>query len=353
MTESQTTLARRKKGMLVARLAIDSENLRAHLPIEVRDSDLGLVRTVTTGESVELDPGLYEVSAVLDDGRKHRKVVQVEEGKQRRVGLRVDPQAWRAPVSLGSGDDKPELLDLVGARRVAASDTRWEFCPKGPIGRVPYADLKLGRQTIRVSLPINPEGYDREASSCSIRFERSEVGLRAQVDISAGRKVSSTIQHMMSQGEVFAAHFVSRLVADDLLREKYNDPVGAALGAQLLFQAGTLEKREEWLKNLAKSFPWLPDGSILLGALEVGMPAQRDQGISRLVRASRSRPMFTFAFSVLLDTLRRVSRDPEFSFLNSVVKGLAERAGQLDWSALVVTERLDLHATHDASRRRG
>ena len=50
--------------------------------------------------------------------------------------------------------------------------------------------------------------------------------------------------------------------ATQLLNEKYEDPVAAAVGAYGLLKFGNNDRRD-WIKNLCNDFSWLPDGAAI------------------------------------------------------------------------------------------
>ena len=68
-------------GRLRARLDIPSWRLSQNLPIEIRDSRLRLLGEFKNDQIVELKPGWYEVSAVLNDGLRHSETVRVIAGE--------------------------------------------------------------------------------------------------------------------------------------------------------------------------------------------------------------------------------------------------------------------------------
>jgi hypothetical protein len=65
-------------GTLSVELESTSSFLMGALPVEVRDSRSRLIRTFKGGQLIELEVGLYSVSAILDDGRRSTRVVHVE-----------------------------------------------------------------------------------------------------------------------------------------------------------------------------------------------------------------------------------------------------------------------------------
>ena len=373
------------EGTLRATLNLPSYALTHNLPIEVRDASLALVARITHDTPQRLKPGLYQVSAVLHDGRTHARVVRVVAGEEVPVELIIDPadlmptERPRSPLDrfvdvtssfAGTSDDtnkslcieklietglfgRPRLppakhlnligdrlLDLVGARLVEAATDQWVFVPDDtPTEAVPYALFDVHGEKRSISLPVNPNGHTDEERACVLRFETYDEGVEPRAWIHHARTVSSTMQHMVAGGQLFHAQSVAAMAADDLLRGKYDDPVGAGLGSLVLYQAGTLRDRISWLENLAGRFDWLPDGKILLGVLLLDSPPERDRGAKLLFRAADQRPMFTLSYSILLDTFRRWPIRRHTASASSAAKTLSRTAASVDWNAFVFTQR--------------
>ncbi len=74
-------------GTLSVTLMGDSDFLGLTIPIEVRDSNMQLVGQASTVHSLELPEGLYEVSAILEDGRRHHKLAHIRPGEVTRLEL--------------------------------------------------------------------------------------------------------------------------------------------------------------------------------------------------------------------------------------------------------------------------
>ncbi len=342
-----------KSGKLTTWLETDSAQLRMTLPIQVRDSELALVRETKRGDTVDLDPGWYEVSAVLDDGRARSQLVEIKSGEDTEVSLGLSDA--KSSQALAQGFDglealpeRPELIDIVGATAVARADRppkpnytsgeTWWFTHK-PLGSgTPSVKIALDGVTRSISLPINPEGHGSEAF-CFVSFERYADGSAARAWVSPARIVSSAVQQMLARGRTFTAHTVVDASAEQLLYDKYRDPVGAVLGALVLYQAGVLQKRLGWLENLARDFTWLPDGRILLGALLLRDQATEQRAISLLLGSGWERPMFTLTFSVLLDVLRTWQNRSLKA--KAALNDVALMAARVDWSASTFTLRED------------
>lgn len=67
----------------------DSYHFREHAAVQIRDSNMKLLKLARSNQRNEysVKPGLYQVSAVLEDGREHKQYVRVEQGGTAEVGF--------------------------------------------------------------------------------------------------------------------------------------------------------------------------------------------------------------------------------------------------------------------------
>lgn len=131
-------------------------------------------------------------------------------------------------------------------------------------------------------------------------------------------QVSSALAYLGS-GDLPSAR-KSLKVAQELLFEKMVNPVAAAGGGCVLVsdwlrQAGEAAQRERWfgwVDNLARSFPWLPDGPILAGWLALRGRAEPrvDQARAAFLEAHRrGLPFYAAALRLLYDGLSLLAND--------------------------------------------
>jgi len=127
--------------------------------------------------------------------------------------------------------------------------------------------------------------------------------------------------------------------ASRLLADKYEDPAAATLGGLTLHRLGHLTERADWVENLARDFPWLPDGQVLLAALLLEH-ADRDElnrGLQLLLAASQRRPMYTDGISLMMELLRRWPDEGSEPSRRARLQGLAGTTKDLDWNAVSLT----------------
>lgn len=76
-----------QEGKISVEVVSDSIFFGDGVQVEVRDSQLRLVQRSSFERQFPLPTGLYEVSAVLEDGRRYKQVAQVQDGQTVNVKL--------------------------------------------------------------------------------------------------------------------------------------------------------------------------------------------------------------------------------------------------------------------------
>jgi len=370
------------KNRISVQLPSGSNFLGQSSPIEVRDSRMNLVKQLYQGQEAELADGLYEISAVLDDGQKHRRLVNLQGGHREEITL--DAKAGRVAeddnldlsISMAPNPDSlatsnmarylaPEKgavsfrmrtpIDLTrsfepaptaepeiaftaahGAKLKEAHVNRWIFEPSVDLVAVPRADFLVQGRKVTISLPLNPESdYPLNAGEVLASQDTEVPTLRAW--ILRERTVSSAMQHMLSSGYLLRAAKIAD-EAVDLLRYKYQDPTGALLGALLLNKIGQLEPRTGWVRNLARDFDWLNDGKVLLALLLSRDETRREEALSLLLQASAKPTMFTESYSLMLDLLRRWPGAGHEDQRQQALETLAGMSPYTDWDSMMLCQ---------------
>jgi hypothetical protein len=366
-----TTDTRRPKvpsrGKLRVEIRSPSVLLTTLLPVEVRDAEQKLVDTLRGGShGIDLPVGLYSVTALLGNGRREPRLVQIEGGRTTTVLFDPPPmgaaRSYDAMEAMLAGRaflrvsaEVAITLASPGVAVVHVGRGRWLVTPERLDWEgVPWLALAGGGEVVRVALPINPAGTTADERSCIVEaswssVERIRAGrLRVRVAPAPERRVTAAIQGLAESGNlVHGAEFAS--MATELLQDKYSDPVGAALGGLLLHRIGRLADRTEWVENLARDFPWLPDGRILLSALlaDSGKATQRRRGLALLLAATSRMPtMFSDSYSLAISLLRRRSvperlgsDDQDRPEREVRLSTLVEQARQVDYSSVCFVSR--------------
>jgi hypothetical protein len=356
------------RGTLSVHVPSESLFLGQAIPIEVRDSGLRLVNRAASERTFDLPEGLYEVSAVLEDGRRHSTLVQVKGGERTPVELAAEPEAvapsgvpepeepsrprYQRPrftrsmaAALGTAAEEGldtaadvQLLEVHGAALTRETRTLRIFQCAPHVDAVPTALFQIGPRRLRISLPISPQQWS-PSGSCAVKVERSPTGVHAHAWIAPERTVANALQNMLSSGYLLHA----ARVADDavgLLRDKYEDPAGAALGALLLYKTGRLQRWESWVSNLARDFDWLPDGKVLLAQLRFEQGDDADAVLGLALKASQQRMLYAESYSLVLDLLRRWPRETSRAARQEAIERLAGDSPYIDWEPVCLSQWL-------------
>jgi hypothetical protein len=356
-----TTGTTRRDGEIRVDIRSDSVYFGSHAPVEVRDSRMRVVHRSQTDRTFKVPFGLYEVSVVLGDGQRHSQLIQVKGTAPTPVTFEQQAEADVPPSVPAAGEapayqrprytkqsekrlleepaDEPdipvEFLEATGAIMERQTRTLWIFQCEPVLEEVASAVFRVGDERITVSLPISPIEYT-PSGLCAVRMEPDKRGIHAQAWISPERTVANAMQNMLASGYLLEAADVAK-EATDLLRDKYSDPTGAALGALILHKVGRLQEREHWLGNLAEDFQWLPDGKILLASLLFKAPDRQEEAIQLALAASRQRVLFSENYSLLLDIIRRWPRDSYRTERDEAMGHLAETTPYIDWESICLS----------------
>jgi hypothetical protein len=228
------------------------------------------------------------------------------------------------------------LREAHGAELVSDTGMIKTFRCASQLQEVPTALLDIAGRLARISLPVSPAGYT-PSSLCVVRIEGSPAGAHAHAWIAPERTVANGLQNMLSAGHTLEAASVAD-EAIELLRSKYEDPAGAALGALILFKTGRLQRWEGWVENLARDFPWLPDGKVLLARLRFKPDTQSEGTLQLALEASNQRMLFAESYSLLLDMLRRWDAFRENILRREAVARLAAEAPYVDWESICLCQ---------------
>ncbi|MGH1543097.1 MAG: hypothetical protein ACRBHB_21945 [Arenicella sp.] len=86
-TENKTIV-----GTLNVQIDSDSMYFRRNVPIEIRDHRMRLIQKTEQDRLFKLAPGLYQVSAVLEDGQEHKHFVKLRKGETENITMGANTQ---------------------------------------------------------------------------------------------------------------------------------------------------------------------------------------------------------------------------------------------------------------------
>jgi len=384
-------------GIVKVSVASTSELFRHQARVSVHDSRMMPVQLDSQQREFELPAGLYQVSAVLQDGFEHRQLFRVvpdsklvvalgdlgspvkveRDSPETRVSVRAhqdvrkstigpwetarparrtelrDPKppafeelelAMAAPPISGSEPHQapaPGEITLVateGAEAEAMAPGQWRLQALENTLAVPTATVESGGCRYTISLPIFRSSYSRDSAACHLMVNAKVCGGRPDAWVAPERTVARALQNMLASGHLSSAIRTAD-DATEALRDKYTDPAGAALGALILHRFGRLDgRRLDWLENLARDFPWLPDGRILLATHLVKQRGDTRRAHELALSAAAQRILYAESFSLLLDLLRRW-RGPEVDQAGhgEALTLLAGQSSFVDWSSICLS----------------
>jgi hypothetical protein len=160
-----------------------------------------------------------------------------------------------------------------------------------------------------VALPV----YGPTSSqSCRLTLGGAPDMLTADVSLPDSPQVDAVARYLQSGHLQEAAGVIEN--AETLLQQKMADPFGAALGGYALLRSGQLARLHHWPQNLARMFPYLPDGAVIAGE-ELALEGDHAGAIAFVCDAARrGLPVFSAGFSLLASRLREYAGAPATAF---------------------------------------
>jgi hypothetical protein len=126
---------------------------------------------------------------------------------------------------------------------------------------------------------------------------------------------AETLLAYLDNGVFATAHRLSERVVDaavEILRDKREDPFGAALAGYLLLRTGKiLPEKQAWMRNLRDWFPLIPDGPVVCGTalLRAGdVEGARENLLEAVIRGI---PTYTIGLRMLFDALSALAEERE------------------------------------------
>ncbi|AVH39734.1 hypothetical protein AL532_27245 [Pseudomonas monteilii] len=314
-------------------------------PIEIRNDDLVLIISAISKRVFELPVGVYEISAVLEDGNRQKQTVEITESKIADVWLEpklsYQPEVPELTLGFLSAEKiqalKPpaQNVKLIGASRnvtIYPKGGFWIVRHRAEMEQVAYAIIQKDEELYDISLPISA-GNHHLSVTCHIEIATRTPNSQLQVSISRSRSLSAALETTFMAGKIDAA---ARLAggAVNTLMNTYVDPTGAILAALILKKAGRLNKYRRQLEQITAEFPWLPDAKVLLATILIANPDERDKAIQLAYEASQERILYTESFSILMSLLRYAPETDNIALCKKALTNIAKIAPEVDWSSI-------------------
>jgi hypothetical protein len=217
---------------------------------------------------------------------------------------------------------------LQGVVSVGDDAGEWRLRGEGAFETMPNAIVRVGDVAWQISLPVNLGD-----GQCLLRVDPGNARTPVTAWIAPERTMAGALQNMLLKGEYTALIPVAEQ-AIELLRSKYQDPTGAALGALILHKVGGLQPYALWLENLARDFAWIPDGNVLLASLLVQDHQQLERALKLALDASSKLLLHAETYSILLDMLRRWPDPGMTAPHRATIDSLARQGAYVAWGSL-------------------
>lgn len=338
------------------KVQLDTAGPYVRQQVNVIDSTtLELVASPACGEEVEVPAGTYVVSATLPSGERSVGVAEVTANELAELALAspaavAEPPSPPPPPAAAPAPGLEELGPPAGADAAPATSgwfvrfrvrTEQGFEPDEPQLDVLAATSDGAELTVRASgegllfaqvarageVPLTvalPIFGPTSSQSCRLTLGGPAGALTADVSLPDNPRVDAVARYLQSGHPVEAASVLGN--AEQLLQQKMADPFGAALGGYALLRSGQLDRLHHWPRNLAGTFPWLPDGAVIAGE-EAALEGDHATALGYVCEAARSGlPVFAPGFSLLAARLREYAGAPADAFGEN--GGLLGEAGQ-------------------------
>ncbi|WP_247036020.1 hypothetical protein [Neorhizobium sp. SHOUNA12A] len=269
----------------------------------------------------------------LPNGRTLQESVDTNDDKRSvRFDLRSPHEwlQWVAPFqSLDHLRDGSET-DPFSRRRIgrvwmtlwSLNDGRWQSKPLEVASR--DADPN-GMQQVTIDVPNNPHllqvGGDEVGwrlvtlppdQTVRVALTRSPRRGGDSIDITIARKQADNeiILSYLREGAISEANTLAETldIANQLLKDKIEDPISAAAAGYVLLRNNKLTERQAWVRNLMDWFPALADGAIIAAALTARLDGTAEKTIRDYIKTALDRglPIFSIGADMLLQTMAAV-----------------------------------------------
>jgi hypothetical protein len=315
-----------------------SEMQQLVLPVEVRKSNLALVATALTSDSVDVTPGTYHVTATMPTGKEFYNQVAVENEAVYTIELYPDAEdaspheseevqhyiveqkaGWDSGAleSLGVPDYwgllrvfQGNLLQGQAVLQPFASAVErqtplaqgtgrlWVFGEKASLVQL----LQPNTPPLNVVLPMTPRGR------CTLLLSLQAGGVLT-ADVQLENTMADTLLRYYSHGMIAQVGSLvginsPALISENLLQGKFDDPIGAVVGAYVLLRLGQIERLHSWTEHLFNSFAWLPDAAAIRmeHLARVGQHTDAWEILQQI--SERGLPFFGDGLSLVVNRLR-------------------------------------------------
>lgn len=202
---------------------------------------------------------------------------------------------------------------------------------------VPHLGLRTGKKPRFIDIEI--DFFDLPKTSTHGRI--------SQVRVLTDNPAFNGVIQLLSTGRLYSANALWKRSAQDVLRDKFSDPIAAAAGALVLVQpeiSSTIEKLRleqiwNWLNNLDSRFQWISEGPICL-AWMLGAVINAD-----IIRVEGNKELKLKISELMIDAIYRGA--PLYSEgLNLLSRAVDWASSEIDDELRVAVRWLALHSVN-------
>lgn len=168
--------------------------------------------------------------------------------------------------------------------------------------------LQIGGDHVASRLVSLPPGGDTMVAITQSADENADT---VRLTIGREKAMNDIVMAYLTRGQQQA---VDTLVdawqqADEMLMEKFVDPVAACAGAYALLKLGRIAQRRGWVENLVQYFPYA-DGAIVAACMEMNDADSDPDKVRHYIDISLERglPIFALGMSLLVEAMAAVHR---------------------------------------------
>jgi hypothetical protein len=165
-----------------------------------------------------------------------------------------------------------------------------------------------------------------------------------QVIVGSGDPTMQSLVAFLASGDFDSARSVGDrwfTVAEQMLKDKFTDPVAAAVAGYFLLGVGEHSRLHDWTRNLAEYFPWLPDGPVIRAyhVLSQDDPDMTEVRQRLLQAAQRGIPLYTQGLRMLFDGLTMLSTSTQGNdpTLKQALQTVRQYAATARWNSPVTS----------------
>ncbi len=192
---------------------------------------------------------------------------------------------------------------IAGALTSTGREAQWELPPdpRQPPRILTVFEQSGARLVVRV-----PGNATRIWARADVLRGRAAVSYSVRVATVA--PAADTIASYLQRGDLYSAEAMAQWIneAAGFLFDKMDDPYAAAVGAYLLLRLKRFDAMQDWARNLASRFEFLPDGCVIWAWQLIHQQPSNDAEIRKylLMAVDRGLPLYSEGLRLLTDGLR-------------------------------------------------